>query len=282
MSLLELKSFIKNIKPFNHLNNEELEELSSNLDILYFKENVTILDQNMSSEFLYFIIKGVVQERFGEEIVSGYSQNEFFEPISLIENKVKNQFIALQETICYALPKDIFLKIMYHNENLERYFFSSISEKLNSLNQTEEKKKLLDFATSKVEDAYLQKPTYVDESVTIHETVKILVDKGIQAIFVKNDKGETGIVTDSSFVKKVLLNKMDLNLPIGTIATYGLKSIDAGDFLFNAQLEMAKHNLKRLVVKKDEKIIGLLDIVSLSSVFRFPYSLYQQTYRRCQ
>jgi CBS domain-containing protein len=267
MSLLELKVFIKNIEPFNYLSNEELEELSCRLDILYFKENITVMDEKSDPDFLYFIIKGVVQEKFEDEIVSGYSANEFFDPICLIESKVKHRFKTLQETICYALPKEVFLKIMYHNAQLERYFFSSISDKLNTSNQTKVKNKLLDFAMSKVEDAYLQKPTFVDENETIHNTVKILVDKGIQAILVKGADGEVGIVTDSAFVKKVALNRMDLDLPVKQITTYGLKTIDAGDFLFNAQLEMAKHNLKRLLVKKDGKIIGLLDIVSLSSHF---------------
>ena len=46
-----------------------------------------------------------------------------------------------------------------------------------------------------------------------------------------------------------------------------IKYIEATDFLFNAQLQMAKHNLKRLVVKKEGQIIGILDIVSLSSFF---------------
>ena len=267
MSLLELKVFIKNIKPFNYLSEEELEELSQSLDILYFKQDVTVMDEKTSPYALYFIIKGVVQEKFDGEIVSGYSQNEFFDPICLIENKVKHRFITLQETICYSLPKEVFLKIMYQNGNLERYFFASISEKLNISNQTREKKKLLDFAMSKVEDAYLQKPTFVDENETIHNTVKIMVEKGIQAILVKRDDGEVGIVTDSAFVKKVALNRMDLDAPVGKITTYGLKGIEAGDFLFNAQLEMAKHNLKRLLVKKEGEIIGLLDIVSLSSHF---------------
>ena len=36
MSLLEIKSFIKNIKPFDNLLNNELEEVCSHLDILYF------------------------------------------------------------------------------------------------------------------------------------------------------------------------------------------------------------------------------------------------------
>ena len=267
MSLLELNSFIMNVKPFDNLEEFELNELSSNLDIVYFKENQVILSVDEKAEFLYFIIKGVVQEKHEDEMISVYTKNEFFDPISLIEGREKHTFITSEETICYALSKEIFIKIMYQNEKVERYFFTSIAQKLNNSNQNEQKKKLLDFAMSKVGDAYLQKPIYIDENESIHNTVKILVENNIQAILVRRADGEIGIVTDSSFVKKVALKRMDLDGPINQITTYGLRSIDINDFLFNAQLQMAKYNLKRLVVKKEDEIVGLLDIVSLSSFF---------------
>ncbi len=267
MSLLEIKSFIKNIKPFDNLLNNELEEVCSHLDILYFKDNEEILSPAKNAEYLYFIIKGVVQEKLEEEVVSVYSANEYFDPITLIENKIKNTFVTVQESILYALPKEIFLKYMYQNDALESYFFSTISQKLNSSMQNEQKKKLLDFAMSKVEDAYLQKPIYIDETETIYSTVVQLTTNNIQSILVKRADGEIGIVTDSSFVKKVLLKRMDVDGPISQITTYGLKYIEATDFLFNAQLQMAKHNLKRLVVRKEGEIVGILDIVSLSSFF---------------
>jgi len=52
------------------------------------------------------------------------------------------------------------------------------------------------------------------------------------------------------------------------IATKGLIYINEEDFLFNAQLIMAKHGVKRVVVKNDkDEIIGILDQISLSSFF---------------
>ena len=139
---------------------------------------------------------------------------------------------------------------MYQNDALESYFFSTISQKLNSSMQNEQKKKLLDFAMSKVEDAYLQKPIYIDETETIYSTVVQLTTNNIQSILVKRADGEIGIVTDSSFVKKVLLKRMDVDGPISQITTYGLKYIEATDFLFNAQLQMAKYNIKKTCGKK--------------------------------
>ncbi len=267
MSLLEIKSFVSNIKPFNHLKNQELEEVCSHLDIVYFKNDIEILSPAKEVEYLYFIIKGVVQERNEDEVISVYAENEFFNPLILIRNEIKHTYTTVQESICYMLPKDIFLKYMYQNEEVESYFFSSISEKLNNSIQDEKSKELLSFSIAKVEDAYLQKPIYVDETETIHNTVKKLIDNKAESILVKRSDGEIGIVTDSDFVKKAIYNRIDFDTVVSSIATYGLISIDANDFLFNAQLTMSKKNIKRLLVLKEERIIGTLDVVSLNSFF---------------
>jgi len=267
MSLLEIKSFISSITPFNHLNKNELDEVCSHLDIVYFKNDIEILTPNKQAEFLYFIIKGVVQEKDENEVISVYVENEFFDPFTLIKNDIKHKYITVQESICYMLPKDIFLKYMYQNEKLESYFFSTISEKLNNSIQNDKSKELLSFAVAKVEDAYLQKPIYVNESETIHNTVTRLIENKVQSMLVERADGEIGIVTDSDLVKKALYNRIDLDTAVSQITTYGLETIKATDFLFNAQLIMSKKKLKRLLVTSEEKIVGTLDIVSLNSYF---------------
>jgi len=267
MSLLEIKSFVSSIQPFNHLNKNELEEVCSHLDIVYFKNDIEVLTPQKQVDFLYFVIKGVVQEKNEEEVISVYGENEFFNPLILIRNEIKHTYITVQETICYALPKEVFLKYMYQNEEIESYFFSTISEKLNNSINNEKSKELLSFAIAKVEDAYLQKPIYVNEDETIHNTVKKLINDKVESILVKRLDGEIGIVTDSDFVKKAIYNRVDLDSPISGIATYGLETINATDFLFHAQLVMSKKKLKRLLVKKEEQIVGTLDIVSLNSFF---------------
>jgi len=267
MSLLEVKSFINNVKPFDCLENKELEDMCSHFDIVYFKNDIEVLSPHKQVEYLYFIIKGVIQEKDEDEVISVYAQNEFFDPFILIKNDIKNTYITVQETICYILPKDIFLKYMYQNEEIESYFFSTISQKLDNSVKYQKSKALLSFAVAKVEDAFIQKPIYVNEGETIHNTVTRLIDNKVESMLVERYDGEIGIVTDSDLVKKAIYNRLDLDSSVSKIATYGLETIQASDFLFNAQLIMSKKKLKRLLVIKDDNILGTLDIVSLNSYF---------------
>lgn len=267
MSILEQKSFVKAISPFNRLDDAKLDKICKSLDIVYFKNDELIFKQGDKPKFLYFIIKGVVQELGEEEILSVYVHNEYFDPIILIENNIKHNFIAKHESICYALPRDVFLNLIYENEELEGFFFQSISDKLNDNLKNEQNKGLVNFMMAKVADAYLQKPIIIDYNETIYNAALALKDKKGSSLIIKGDK-EYGIVTDTDFREKIILNRMDFNAPIKNIATFGLKTINSEDFLFNAQLRMTKFGIKRLIViDENETIIGVLDLIALTSFF---------------
>ncbi|HFU74974.1 MAG TPA: cyclic nucleotide-binding domain-containing protein, partial [Arcobacter sp.] len=267
MNILEQKNFIKSIVPFNRVNDFTLDEVCKALDIVYFKEDTLIYQQNKKPQFLYFIIKGVIQELGEDEILSVYVENEYFDPITLIENNIKHNFVAKHESICYALPREIFLHIMYQNEELEGFFFQSISDKLNDNLKNEQNKGLVNFMMAKVSDAYLQKPIIIDENETIYNAALTLKNKKGSSLIIKGSD-QYGIVTDTDFREKVILNRINFNAPIKNITTFGLKTISDEEFLFNAQLQMNKFEIKRLIVlDKKEEIIGVLDLIALTSFF---------------
>lgn len=264
----EQKKFISNIHPFNNLNTFELDDLVEDLDIVYFKANSIVQAQDSNPEFLYFVLKGLIQEINDDEVLSVYSKGEIFDSVSLIKNHSKNSFVAIEESICYALKKERFMQILSSNQQLENYFFQSISDKLNNNILNEKNKDMANIMIAKVKDAKVHKAVVVDTNKTIYEAAKIIKQEKIPTLLLKDKAGEMYIVTDSDFRQKVILNRMDYDDLVVKIASKGLIYINEDDFLFNAQLQMAKHGLKRVVVKNDhDEIVGILDQISLSSFF---------------
>ena len=264
----EQKKFISNIHPFNNLNTFELDDLVEDLDIVYFKANSIVQAQDSNPEFLYFVLKGLIQEINDDEVLSVYSKGEIFDSVSLIKNHSKNSFVAIEESICYALKKERFMQILSSNQQLENYFFQSISDKLNNNILNEKNKDMANIMIAKVKDAKVHKAVVVDTNKTIYEAAKIIKQEKIPTLLLKDEDGEMYIVTDSDFRQKVILNRMDYDDLVVKIASKGLIYINEDDFLFNAQLQMAKHGLKRVVVKNDhDEIVGILDQISISSFF---------------
>lgn len=268
MSILEQKAFLSSIHPFENLTKVQLDEFSEHIDIVYFKKDEVIQKQAQEPKFLYFVLKGIVQEKNDDEVLSIFSKNEVFDAISLIENYSKHTFVTAQETICYSLPREIFIKTLHENQNLESYFFQSISEKLNNHVDQEKNKEIANIMVSKVKDANVHRAIIADTNKTIFEAATIIKEEKVPTLLLKDENEEMYIVTDSDFRQKVILNRMDFDDKIIKIASKGLVYVYEDDFLFNAQLIMAKHGLKRVVVKNaKEEIVGILDQISLSSFF---------------
>ena len=121
---------------------------------------------------------------------------------------------------------------------------------------------------AKVKDATIHKAVIIDENKSIYEAATIIKKEKVPTILLKDNNNEMFIITDSDFRQKVILNRMDFDDKVIKIATKGLIYVNEDDFLFNAQLIMAKHGLKRVVVKNDkDTIVGILDQISLSSFF---------------
>ncbi|MDD3009048.1 MAG: putative nucleotidyltransferase substrate binding domain-containing protein [Arcobacter sp.] len=268
MSILEQKKIISSIHPFQNLTSEQLDTFIENMDIVYFQKNETVQAQESIPKSLFFILKGIIQEKQDDEVLSIYSKNEIFDSVSLIENYSKNSFVTAEETICYTLPREIFIEILHENQELENYFFQSIAEKLNNNILYEKNKEMANIMIAKVKDAKIHKAVIVDTNISIFEAATIIKKEKVPTILLKDENGEMYIVTDSDFRQKVILNRMDFDDKIVKISSKGLIYINEDDFLFNAQLIMAKHGIKRVVVKNDKnEIIGILDQISLSSFF---------------
>ena len=268
MSILEQKSFLSSIHPFESLSPNQLDTFVENLDIVYFKANETIQQEGANPESLFFILKGLVQEKQNDEVLSIYSKNEIFDSISLIENYSKNSFITTEETICYTLPREIFIKTLHENQTLETYFFQSISDKLNNNIHHEKNKDMANIMIAKVKDATIHKAVIIDEDKSIFEAATIIKKEKVPTVLLKDKDNEMYIITDSDFRQKVILNRMDFDDKVIKIASKGLLYVNEDDFLFNAQLVMAKHGVKRVVVKNEkDEITGILDQISLSSFF---------------
>ncbi len=268
MSLLEQHSFIKGIIPFDSLKKSVIERIAQALDIEYFKKDELLIERDKEAQYLYFIIKGAVLEKNGDEVVSLYADNEFFDPITLVEKRAKHDFICSNETICYLLPKDIFLQVMYENRELESYFFQSIAQKLGANINRNSNSELVNFMVARVKDAYLEEAAIVHEQKSIYECVAMMKEQKLGALLVRCEDDEYAIVTDTDFREKVILQRLDFDTAIGQIATRGLRYVNENEFLFNAQLQMTKYGIKRLIVKdKSGEIKGILSQISLVSFF---------------
>jgi CBS domain-containing protein len=258
------KSFDFSISPFDRLTDKERQKVVNALDVAYFKTDDYLLTRTETPEHLFVLIKGVVQEFRQNDLVNVYSATDFFDPHSLFDSTCKSDFKATEETLAYMLPKNLFLDLAKQNSDFQDFFFESIAEKLKHQNLDAENRSMANVMVARVEQAYLHPPLIVDAHTSVQDAARIMKDRKATSLLTKH-QGVLGVISGTDMREAIILNGMPLSTPIRDCATYDLITIQHDDFLYNAQLLMTRHGIRRLVVHKGQDVLGVLELTDLLS-----------------
>jgi len=188
--------------------------------------------------------------------------------IEIIEEKPSQyNYIVNEELISYEIPAKIFLDLCEHNKAFKVYFFSSIIERMDMLNDKKEYAAIGDLMVARVEKSILHKACVVAANKPIIEALRQMHSSNATCLLVENKEGY-GIVTDQDF-RRYILDKEIENLElIKDIQTYPIYTIQEGDLLFNILLLMTERSIKHLpVLNENKNIVGVLELIDLLSYF---------------
>ena len=266
MSILDQRKLIESIHPFELLSPKELDNLMTKIDIAYYTKDTLLISKNISSIAFYIIIKGSVNEYIDEELHNVYGEGDSFDADALIYDKTESKFVVDEDLICYEIKKDDFLDLM-QNKKVQSYFLQDFVARHQHLKDYDAQSDLTPFLMAKVSDMYLHNACVVKNDLTILEALQKMKEYQARVIIVKHAVDKYSIVTDSNLIDNLLLGDVNKNEPIVKIASNEVISIDLNDFLFNALLLMTHNSVKRIVVMKDKRIVGILEQLDLLSFF---------------
>jgi CBS domain-containing protein len=123
-------NFLKGIPPFQFLDDSAIRSIAGNLSMEFFPKNTLVLTQDgPPSDALRVIKKGGVKVYLSndDEIVIDFkSEGDSFGYLSLISgDKSRANIMAVEDTLCYLIPKNIILDIINQNPNFGEYFMKS-------------------------------------------------------------------------------------------------------------------------------------------------------------
>ncbi|WP_259459075.1 cyclic nucleotide-binding domain-containing protein [Moraxella catarrhalis] len=104
---------------------------------------------------MYIIIKGMVKEIDASgEILALYHPSDSFDTQALFEQSYRHSFIAVEQSLLYAMPKTIIRTLIEENSEFSAYFFANIADKLKNQSDNRCENELAGLFTAKVHDAY--------------------------------------------------------------------------------------------------------------------------------
>ena len=266
MSIIEQKRFLTSIHPFDTLDEEKLSRVLKTLQIGYYPADHTLCERSEDPQRVYMIIKGSV------EAIDDEGEREYFGPLDtlcalqILRKQPHRKWSVAEELLCYEIPKEIFLELVETEESFRQYYLEDLARRIQTLRRKKRDSEIGEFLSARITEIYLHPPYFVNGECTIEDAVAGMERSKSGAILVK-DRSSIGIVTDSDLRHSVIVEKISPSEPIGKIATFGLKTIERDDFLFNALLQMTKFGIKRLAVTEKGRICGLLEQIDLLSYF---------------
>nr|WP_294502650.1 putative nucleotidyltransferase substrate binding domain-containing protein [uncultured Rhodopila sp.] len=257
-------AFDPNNPPFDRLTGPEMETLRKALDIGYFRPGETIIAQGAPAEALYVVIKGVVEERDGDEVTGLLGPKDSFDGRALVHGESGSAFAAREETLCYVLPKAVALALVHDNPRFAAFFYLELSRKLDALAREDEDSRVGTLMRARVRDMSLYPASFIDADDTIETAGRRMRDVNTNALFVRNGD-QIGFITGMNLSKALVLDRMPLDAPVAPIVHYNVISLAPDDFIYSALILMTKTNKRRVAVHDGKSYIGILEDIELLS-----------------
>jgi CBS domain-containing protein len=271
MIIQGLHKFLENTPPFAYLSPGEVTNVANRLATEFFPRDTVIIKQGgPPSEKLLFIKSGSVKvfiesEQQTEGILDIKGEGEVFGFISLITKEPqKITVVALEDTHCYALKKDIVTRLLQTNPAFAEYFINYLARYVSQAFEEIRHKTL--FSTGADRQLFTMpvgeaaKPIItIDQETTIQESARIMARNKISSLVIQDQNQKPlGIVTDRDLREKVIAQGSSIQEPIKNIATLSLIQIQADESSFDAVIKMVQNNIHRLLVEENGLLKGIV------------------------
>lgn len=254
-----------NQPPFSFLSDDQREWLTSRLDLVFFPSGALVLEAGHQCQGIYIIFKGGVEEISPEgDQISEYGPDDFFDVRAVLESGSKHSFRAVEETLCYLLKAQDFVELLQRSDDLSIFFHADLGTQQQMVENRDDS--VAEFLLARVDGDVVRPAVYVSGHTTLARVGSLMFEKKQDALLVRHGK-EVGIVTGTDLLKATLRDDKTKQTRVSDVAQFNLISVKEGDFLLNAMLKMTRHHIERVVVTRDDEVVGLLELMDLLSSF---------------
>ncbi|WP_200975476.1 DUF294 nucleotidyltransferase-like domain-containing protein [Echinicola sp. 20G] len=277
-----VKEFLHRFPPFSFLSDQLLENVSREVELMYFSKGEYIFKKGNPASPHFFVLKEgsvyLTDEDSGKMVVKDYcDEGEVFGALALLGQRpyVLNSYVA-EDTLLYAVPVAVFDKVLKENSEVSLYFAAGFAAGQvvvrTDLSQSQKARKLLRDASSDhglslfMEEGKLNFPTKVlscQLGVTVGDAAKLMHEKGVGSIAILNQRGyPVGIITDKDLRNRLVAAGLPYTTKVEEIMTSPVMTLHHQSDFPSIYLMMIKHRLHHLILTEDgtsnSKITGIV------------------------
>lgn len=109
----------------------------------------------------------------------------------------------------------------------------------------------------------------IQENKSALDAAKLISEKDISFLVIEKDSKPIGVITERDFVRKIAAeDKNPSQVPLSEIMSYKFRWVDPATDIEDAVQKMLNHNIRRLIVLENEKLVGVITQTDLADFLR--------------
>jgi len=109
----------------------------------------------------------------------------------------------------------------------------------------------------------------IQEDKSALDAAKLISEKDISFLVIVKDDKPIGVITERDFVRKIdAQDKQASLIPLSEIMSYKFRWVEPSTEIEDAVQKMLNHNIRRLIVLENEKLVGVITQTDLADFLR--------------
>ena len=109
----------------------------------------------------------------------------------------------------------------------------------------------------------------IQEDKSALDAAKLISEKDISFLVIVKDGKPIGVITEKDFVRKIAAQDKQASLiPLSEIMSYKFRWVEPSTEIEDAVQKMLNHNIRRLIVLEDGKLVGVITQTDLTDFLR--------------
>jgi len=252
------KEFIRKVRPFSFLTEDELDTLMSGLEVELFRKGRIIYNRGEDRKNIYMVYSGLVC-LYDEEAVDYISQGETLGLITADSNEYILSAKAAEDTVCYLISVDRYKEVLAVNKTFSDFFAAIITKRFKSLKGTLYDEKILQESALVIdlERVIYRRPVVCRPHTLVTDAAAKMDAENVSSVIVLDENSKpVGILTHKD-LRKVLMSGSRFS-HVSEFMSSPVKTISSRATIFEAFARLTEMGFDHLVVLKGDDLLGII------------------------
>lgn len=256
-------SFLLSITPFEKIKPDILNQIAKSIDILYLgKDECLETTQNLEHQSLYIVRAGVIEQRYlDNSLRSRLGEYDIFGLSWKTDTQDLYRVIAIENTLLYRINYDTLITLLSPYPDVIAQFSPNILTRLSHSPTSTLSAQTKDIFLQRISDVLNPNILIVTPETKIKQVAYLMHNELSSpcAAIVDKQKKLIGLVTDKDMTKQVVAQGWDIQLPISSIMTTDLHTVNDCDLVLKATELMMQYHIQNIpVINANRQIIGII------------------------